>query len=93
MAAVPDVTAVTNWRRVTAFWRNLEVCDIFTSLLGQEFQISTFLPGISVFSFRTTGNVPPSASEFNVQPSFQCWVLPRTTDGPFLASHKNPRPS
>jgi hypothetical protein len=49
------------------------------------------LTRISVFIFRLTGNVHPTASECNVQSSFQCWVLPRTTEGVSFMSPENPK--
>ncbi len=40
----------------------------------------SLLTGISVFSFRSTGNVRSSASSCKVQSGFQCIVLPRVLE-------------
>ena len=52
---------------------------------------ATRYPGISVFVFRPTGNLHPTASERKVQSGFQCWVLPRTTEGVSVSSWENPK--
>jgi hypothetical protein len=47
-----------------------------------EFPLSTFYP---------TRDLHPNASEWNVQSSFQCWVLPRTTERVSFTSPENPK--
>jgi len=49
------------------------------------------LAGISMLIFRPTGNIHSTASERKVQSSFQCWVLPRTTERFSFASPENPK--
>jgi hypothetical protein len=49
------------------------------------------LTRITRFIFPVTGNVYPTASECNVQSSFQCWVLPRSTEGIGFMSPETPK--
>ena len=46
---------------------------------------------ISILIFRPTGNIHPTASEWNVESSFQCWVLPRITERVSFTSPENPK--
>jgi hypothetical protein len=46
---------------------------------------------ISFFDSRSAGNIHPTASEWKVQSSFRCGVLPRTTEGAIGASRENPK--